>query len=89
MVPDQNAKDKALNQVGVESCNVLRQNYPVEVPGVHLATGIKHSKAVENDEVAKAISAATKRIIPGTAINRICWLHDAKGHEDRIRARKT
>ena len=86
---DQKAKDRALNQTEVEGCKVLRQDYPVEIPGIPLTTGIKHGKAVENDEVAKAICAETKRIIPSIVINRIRWLHDAKGHQDRIQAGKT
>ena len=78
MVPNQRAKDQALNQAEVAGCKVLRQDYPVEVPGVPLATGIKHGKALENEEVAKAICNATKRTIPGISINKIRWLHDAK-----------
>jgi hypothetical protein len=88
-VLNQSAKDRALNQAEVEGCKVLRQDYPVEVPGVPLATPIKHGKAIENDEVAKEVSAASKRLIPGITINRIRWLHDAKGHEIRLMAKKT
>jgi hypothetical protein len=88
MMTDQNAKDKALNQKEIAGCKVLRQDYPVEVPGIPLTTGIKHGKAVDNKEVIKAICAATRRIIPGININRIRWLHDAKGHNDRLRMGK-
>ncbi|PYY19147.1 MAG: hypothetical protein DMG62_24905, partial [Acidobacteria bacterium] len=89
MLPNQRAKDQALNQAEVAGCKVLRQDYPVEVPGVPLATGIKHGKALENEEVAKAICNATKRTIPGIFINKIRWLHDAKGHDERVQAGKT
>ncbi len=88
MMTDQNAKDRALNQAEIAGCKVLRQDCPVEVPGVPLATKIKHGKAVDNEEVIKDICAATKRIIPGITINRIRWMHDAKGHEDRLKAGK-
>ena len=57
---DQNVKDKALNQGEIAGCKVLRQDYPVEVPGVPLAINIKHGKAVENREVIKEICTATK-----------------------------
>src|SRR6266513_6517966 len=71
MMTDQNAKDKALNQGEIAGCKVLRQDYPVEVPGVPLTTEIKHGKVVENDEVIKEICKTTKKIIPGITINRI------------------
>ena len=57
---DQNAKDKALNQGEIAGCKVLRQDYPVEVPGVPLAMNIKYGKVVENGEVIKEICMATK-----------------------------
>ena len=82
---DQNAKDKALNQGEIAGCKVLRQDYPVEIPGVPLVTNIKHGKAVENGEVIKEICTATKKIIPGININRIRWIHDEKGHEARLK----
>ena len=85
MMTDQNAKDKALNQGEIAGCKVLRQDYPVEVPGVPLTMNIKHGKAVENGEVIKEICTATKRIIPGININRIRWIHDKKGHEARLK----
>jgi hypothetical protein len=88
MVTDQQAKDRALNQKETVGCKVLRQDYPVEVLGVPLTTGIKHGKVVDNEEIIKAICAATRRTIPGININRIRWLHDAKGHEDRLKIGK-
>ncbi len=84
MMTDQNAKDKALNQGEIAGYKVLRQDYPVEIPGVPLIMNIKHGKAVENEEVIKEICITTKKIIPGITINRIRWLHDAKGHESRL-----
>jgi hypothetical protein len=45
-------------------------------------------KAVENDETIKEICAATRKTIPGIVINKIRWLHDAKGHEERLKAGK-
>jgi hypothetical protein len=56
----------------------------VEIPGVPLSTPIKHGKTVENDEIIKEICSATKRIIPDMAINRLRWLHDKKGHQERL-----
>jgi len=88
MMTDQNAKDKALNQGEIAGCKVLRQDYPVKVPGVPLTTEIKHGKAVENDEVIKEICRTTKKIIPGITINRIHWIHNKKGHETRLKAGK-
>src|SRR6266496_5265720 len=88
MMIDQNAKDKALNQGEIAGCKVLHQDYPVKIPGVPLITEIKHRKAVENNEVIKEICTTTKKIIPGITINRIRWLHNAKGHESRLKAGK-
>ena len=42
---------------------------------------IKHGKVVENEEVIKEIYITMKKIILGITINRIRWLHDAKGHK--------
>ncbi len=81
MMTDQNAKDKALNQGEIAGYKVLHQDYPVKIPGVPLIMDIKHGKAVENEEVIKEICTTMKKIIPGITINRIRWLHDAKGHE--------
>lgn len=84
MMTNQAIKDKALNQGEIAGCKVLRQDYPVEVSGVPLTTPIKHGKGVENDEVIKEICTAIKRVIPDMAINRLRWLHDEKGHEERL-----
>lgn len=44
MVPDRKAKDQALNQREGEGYEILRQDYPVEIPGVPLTLGIKEEK---------------------------------------------
>lgn len=71
VVPDQRTKDQVLNQRSVEGCKVLRQDYPVEVPGVPLSTTIKNKKDPENENIIREICRANKRMLPSLAINRI------------------
>src|SRR5437016_5337715 len=89
MVPDQKTKDQALNQQEGEGYKILRQDYPVEIPGVPLSLGIKDGKGANNNEMIREICNATKKIIPGIAINRIRWLAGDKARADRMRNGKT
>jgi hypothetical protein len=88
-VPDQRSKDQALNQQDTGGYKILRQDYPIEVPGVPLSTAIRNRKDPENEETIKAICRANKRMIPNMAINRIRWMHDDKTQEERKKNGKT
>jgi hypothetical protein len=89
VVPDQRTKDHVLNQKEVEGCKVLRQDYPVEVPGVPLSVTIKNRRDPENENTIREICWANKRVMPSLAINRIRWLHDDKTQEARRKNGKT
>jgi len=89
MVPDQKTKNQALNQQEGEGYKILRQDYPVEIPGMPLSLGIKDGKGANNNEMIREICNATKKIIPGIAINRIRWLAGNKARVDRMRNGKT
>ena len=78
MVPDQKAKDQALNQQEGEGYKILHQDYPVEIPGVPLSIGIKEGKGAHNTELIRNICNATKKTIPTITINKICWLLNEK-----------
>jgi hypothetical protein len=54
-MPDQKSKDQALNQQDMGGYKILRQDYPIEVPGVPLSTAIRNRKDPENEETFKAI----------------------------------
>jgi hypothetical protein len=89
MVPDQKAKDHALNQQEVEGCKILRQDYPVEVPGVPLSVTIKDGKGDGNADLIKEICHGTRKTVPGIMINRVRWLLDDSARAERIRNGKT
>ena len=86
MVPDQKAKDHALNQQEVEGYKILRQDYPIEIPGIPLSLGIKEGKGADNTELIRDICTATRKTIPGITINRICWRSEERrvGKECRL-----
>ena len=48
MVPDQTAKDHALNQASIDGVKILRQDYFVEVPGVPLSLRVDSGKTANN-----------------------------------------
>ena len=89
MVPDQKAKDQALNQQDGEGYKILRQDYPVEIPGVPLSIGIKEGKGADNTELIRNICNATKKTIPTITINKIRWLLDDKARSERMQNGKT
>jgi hypothetical protein len=61
---DQKIKDQTLNQQEIDGCKILRQDYPVEVPGVPLSMDIQNRKSPENEAIIRNICQANKRIIP-------------------------
>ncbi|KAN0081855.1 hypothetical protein V8E54_003153 [Elaphomyces granulatus] len=63
---------------------ILRQDYPIEVPGVPLSTAIRNRKDPENEETIKATCQANKRMNPNMAINKIRWLHYDKIQVERF-----
>jgi len=89
MVPDQAAKDAALNQQETEDFKILRQDYPVEVPSVPLALSIAEGKNANNSGLIADITTATRKILPNITITRIRWLHTAKEHATRTEAGKS
>lgn len=74
-------RDAALNMPQPESFKILRQDFPVEIPGVPLATKIQGGKNGNNSGLIQEMIGATKARIPGMRINRIKWLHDGKEHK--------
>lgn len=88
-VPDQKTKDQTLNQQETDGCKILRQDYPVEVPGVPLSLDIQNRKSPENEAIIRSICQANKRMMPQIAINRIRWLHNDKAQEERRKNGKT
>ena len=48
IVPDQTAKDHALNQTSIDGVKILRQNYSVEVLAVPLSLRVDSGKIVDN-----------------------------------------
>lgn len=56
---------------------VLRQDYPVEVPGVlYDSITIKEGKGANNSTLLREIEAASKALSPGIALKDIRWLKD-------------
>ena len=74
-VPDQGTKDATLNMEQPEGIKILRQDYPVEVPGVPLTLRIAGGKDADNTALIRSITADSARILPGVAINRIRWIN--------------
>ena len=83
MVPDQATKDKLLDQPEIQGCKILRQDYPIEIPGVPLNIRVASGKTADNSSLVQDICAAMKRLIPEMAINKIGWLHDTKAQTTR------
>lgn len=71
-------RDAALNMPHPETFKILRQDYPVEVPGVPLSTKIEGGKNANNNGLITKIIEGSIIRIPGLQINRIRWLHDGR-----------
>lgn len=89
LMRDQKLKDAALNQPQVGGMKILRQDYPVEIPGAPLTLRVESGKEANNSELINGIRAASRPFVPNLAINRVRWLHAPKEHEVRVAAGKT
>lgn len=76
MVPSYAIKDRILNQPDIQGYKVLRQDYPIEVPGVPLSTRVVNTKGPGNEETIQEICQGMRRLIPSFAITKVRWLHD-------------
>ena len=56
----------------------IRQDFPVEVPGVPLQTRIEGGRDANNYTIIRETETVMKARITGLAINRIRWLHVGK-----------
>jgi hypothetical protein len=84
LVPDQAAKDHALNQASIDGVKILRQDYPVEIPAVPLSLKVDSGKTADNQALIQELIKENKRRIPTLAINKIQWLPTPKTLEKRI-----
>jgi hypothetical protein len=57
-------------------CKVLRQDYPIKIPGVSLSTSIVNEKSPINEDTIKSICKGIKRLIPTFPLTKIQWLHN-------------
>ena len=85
MVPDQTAKDRAMARIDIEEFKILRQDYLVEIPGVPYTLKVENGRGARNDALLQEICNATKKIVPGIAINQVRWLHAPETQEIRGR----
>lgn len=76
LVPTQTVKDRVLNQPEVQGCKVLRQEYPIEIPGVPFSIGVTNEKSPGNEDTIRGICEGMRRLIPSFAATKIRWLHD-------------
>jgi hypothetical protein len=92
MVPDQAAKDAALNRLeaeSIEGMKILRQDYLIEIPGVPLSLKVCHGKDADNSGLIQNICAATKKIVSNITINTVRWLHAPDSQKKRLGPIKT
>jgi hypothetical protein len=78
MVSSQAAKDLALNQETCEGVKVLRQDYPVEIPGVPLTVQVDSGKNADNRDLIQELIKTNRLRISSIAIHKIRWLHNLK-----------
>lgn len=71
-------RDAVLNMPQPENFQILRQDYPVEIPVISLSVKIEGGKNSNNASINQDIIAVTNVRVPGIQINRIRWLHDGK-----------
>ena len=84
IVPDQAAKNHALNQISIDSVKIHRQDYFVKVPAVPLSLRVDSGKTADNQALIQELINENKRRIPALAINKIRWLHAFKTLEKRM-----
>jgi hypothetical protein len=89
MVPDQTAKDHALNQATIEGVKILRQDYPVEISAVPLSLQVDSGRTADNQALIQELINENKRRIPTLAIHKIRWLHAPKTLDKRRAYGKT
>ena len=72
IVPDQATKDRVLNAPDITGVKILRQSYPVEVPGVPLSIEVENKRGEDVDsDLMLSIFREMKKTIPGLMIERI------------------
>lgn len=84
LVPTQTVKDRVLNQPEAQGYKVLRQDYPIEIPGVPFSVEATNSKSSTNEGTIRSICEGMRRLIPSFAVTKMRWLHDP----DKLKARK-
>jgi hypothetical protein len=89
MVPDQDAKDRALSQPDVHNIKILRQSYLIEVPGVPHSLGVAGGKSADNAEVIRKICTESKKVTLGLVIDYVKWLHVLEVQRARVGPLKT